>query len=75
VVEDVEIDDGAEVVHVGDKEVLFSRRKEFVNEARVGDGIVQIAVAGRVPGFGVSSAMEPRGERDVDYVPFSGVVS
>jgi hypothetical protein len=49
VVKDVEIDDGAQVVYVRYKKVLFPTGKEPVDETRVGDCIKQVTVAGRIP--------------------------
>lgn len=55
VLENVEVHHRAEVVDVGHKEVLLARREELVDQTRVGDRVVQVAVARRVP-----AACEPR---------------
>lgn len=49
VLQNVHIDNSSEVIDVGDKEVFLSLSEELVDEARVGDGVEQVAVAGRVP--------------------------
>lgn len=62
VLEDVEVDDGAEVVDVRDEEVLLALAEELVDEARVGDGVEQISVAGRVPAI-AKSVLGARADR------------
>ena len=48
-VEDVEVDGGADVVHVGDEAELLGLGQEPVQQPAVGEGCVEVAVAGRVP--------------------------
>lgn len=47
--EDVEVNDGTEVVNVGDEDVLLAGLNELVEEARVGEGVKDVTVSGRVP--------------------------
>lgn len=49
VLQDVHVDDGAQVVHVGDEQIFLALRQQLVDEARVGDGVKEIAVTGWVP--------------------------
>ena len=49
VAEDAEIDVGAEVIDVGDEDVLLPGVNELVEEARVAQGIKDVPVPGRVP--------------------------
>ena len=46
---DVQVDDGAEVVDVGDEDVLLSGSDELVKETRVGQGIKDVTVSWGVP--------------------------
>ena len=48
-VEDVEVDGGADVVHVGDEAELLGLGQEPVQQPAVGEGCVEVAVAGRIP--------------------------
>lgn len=64
VFQDVEIDDGSQIVDVGDKEVLLASSEKLIYETRVGDGVKEISVAGRVPGgLVVESGSRSRKER------------
>jgi len=47
--EDVEVDDGTQVVDVGDEDVLFAGGNELLEETGVGKGIKDISVSGWVP--------------------------
>ena len=47
--EDVEVDGGADVVHVGDEAELLGLGQEPVQQPAVGEGCVEVAVAGRIP--------------------------
>lgn len=49
VVEDVEIDGSAEVIDVGDKEILLTLAEQLIEETRVIKGLVQVTVTRRVP--------------------------
>lgn len=40
---------GAQVIRVGDEEILLAFRDQLVENARVEEGVVQVTVAGRVP--------------------------
>ena len=48
-VEDVEVDGGAHVVDVGEEDVLPPLLHELVQHAGVVEGLVEVAVPGRVP--------------------------
>ena len=47
--EDVEIDDSSEIVDIRDEQVLLTDSEQFVDQTRIGDGVVQISVTRRVP--------------------------
>jgi hypothetical protein len=51
VVEEIQVDDGAEIVDVADKDVFLATGDQGVEGAAVDEGIKDIAVAGRVPAF------------------------
>lgn len=51
VVQDVEVDGGSQVVDVGHKDVLFALRNQLVQQARVVEAGVNVAVPWRVPAF------------------------
>ena len=48
-VEDVDVGGGAHVVDVGDEDVLLALFDELLQQARVVEALVDVAVAGRVP--------------------------
>lgn len=50
--EEGEVEDGAEVVGIGDEGVAEAAVEELVEEAGGGEGDIKIAVAGGAPGFG-----------------------
>lgn len=52
-VEDEEVDSGAQVVNVGHKDVLLPLSDELVQQAGVGEASVDVAVSWRVPGLAV----------------------
>ena len=52
-VEDVEVHRGPEVVNVGDEAVLLARPDKLVKQTTVGEGLVEVPVARRVPGLNV----------------------
>ncbi|GMT17579.1 hypothetical protein PFISCL1PPCAC_8876, partial [Pristionchus fissidentatus] len=54
-VENVEVDGGAHVVNVGQEAVLLALLDELVEQARVVESLVEVAVAGRVPGLVVGA--------------------
>lgn len=49
VVQDVEVHGGSQVVYVGHKDVLLSLLDQLVQQARVVEAGVDVAVTGRVP--------------------------
>lgn len=55
-VEDEEVDRGAQVVDVGDEDVLLALGDELVQQAGVGEAGVDVAVSRRVPGLAVLAA-------------------
>ena len=55
-VEDVQVHGGAQVVDVGHKDVLLALGEQLVQQARVGEAGVDVAVARRVPGLRVLPA-------------------
>ena len=48
-VEDVEVHGGAEVVNVGNEAVLLTLLHQLLQQPAVGEGLVKVAVARRVP--------------------------
>ena len=48
-VEDVEVHGGAEVVNVGDEAVFLPLLHQLLQQSAVGEGLVKVAVARRVP--------------------------
>lgn len=56
VVEDEEVDGGAQVVDVGHEDVLLPVSDEFVQHATVGEAGVDVSVTRWVPGLPVLSA-------------------
>lgn len=52
-VQDVEVDGGAQVVDVGHEDVLAALRNQLVQQARVVEAGVDVPVAGGVPGLRV----------------------
>ncbi|GMT10244.1 hypothetical protein PFISCL1PPCAC_1541, partial [Pristionchus fissidentatus] len=54
-IENVEVDGSAHVVNVGEEAVLLTLLDEFVEEARVVEGLVEVAVTGWVPGLVVGA--------------------
>ena len=48
-VEDVDVGGGAHVVDVGDEDVLLALFDELLQQARVVEALVDVAVTGRVP--------------------------
>lgn len=51
--QDVEVHRGAQVVDVGHEDVLAALRDQLVQQARVVEAGVNVAVPGRVPGLSV----------------------
>lgn len=56
VVQDEEVDGGAQVVDVGHEDVLLPLSDEFVQQSRVGEAGVDVSVTRRVPGIRVLAA-------------------
>ncbi len=56
VVEDEEVDGGAQVVDVGHEDVLLPLSDEFVQQPAVGEAGVDVSVTRRVPGLRILSA-------------------
>lgn len=56
VVQDEEVDGGAQVVDVGHEDVLLPLSDEFVQQPRVGEAGVDVSVTRRVPGIRVLAA-------------------
>lgn len=53
VLKDAEVDDGTQVVHVGQEDVLNTALNELVKNSRVVERLKNVTVPGRVPGVDV----------------------
>ena len=64
-IEDVHVDDGAEVVYVADKNVFLAASDQGIEDAAIGKGIEDISVSGRVPGLDWGGVSAGDGEKRV----------